>query len=106
MLPYFAVMAVLATYGIHRYALVYNFYKYRRNIPGPPPQVASWSKVTVQLPIYNERYVTERLVEAVSQFDYPRELLQIQLLDDSTDETKVIARDCVERYCALGVPVE
>ncbi len=106
MLPYFAVMAVLATYGIHRYALVYNFYKYRRNVPGPPPQVTSWPKVTVQLPIYNERYVTERLVEAVSQFDYPSELLQIQLLDDSTDETKVIARDCVERYCALGVPIE
>jgi cellulose synthase/poly-beta-1,6-N-acetylglucosamine synthase-like glycosyltransferase len=106
MLPYFGVMAVLATYGIHRYALVYNFYKYRRNVPGPPPHVTSWPKVTVQLPIYNERYVTERLVEAVAQFDYPRELLQIQLLDDSTDETKVIARDCVERYRALGVPVE
>jgi len=106
MLPYFAVMVVLAIYGIHRYALVYNFYKYRRNVAGPPPEIASWPKVTVQLPIYNERYVTERLVEAVAQFDYPRELLQIQVLDDSTDETKTIARHCVERYRALGVPVE
>ncbi len=106
MLPYFAVMVVLAMYGIHRYALVYNFFKYRRNVPGPPPEIENWPRVTVQLPIYNERYVTERLVEAVAQFDYPRELLQIQVLDDSTDETQVIARDCVERYRALGVPVE
>ena len=106
MLPYFAVMVVLATYGIHRYFLVYNFYKHRRNVPGPPPQIAVWPKVTVQLPIYNERYVTERLVEAAAQFDYPRELLQVQVLDDSTDETQAIARDCVERYHALGVPVE
>ena len=106
MLPYFAVMVVLATYGIHRYALVYNFYKYRRNVPGPPPEIASWPKVTVQLPIYNERYVTERLVEAIAQFDYPRELLQIQVLDDSTDDTQLIARECVERYRCLGVPVE
>ena len=106
MVPYFAVMVVLATYGIHRYALVYNFYKHRCNVPGPPPEIAVWPNVTVQLPIYNERYVTERLVEAVAQFDYPRELLQIQVLDDSTDETQAIARDCVERYHALGVPVE
>src|SRR5271170_5805956 len=53
MLPYFLVMVVLATSGIHRYALVYNFYKNRRNVPGPPPNVTSWPKVTVQLPIYN-----------------------------------------------------
>ena len=106
MLPYFAVMVVLAMYGIHRYALVYNYFKYRRNVPGPPPEISMWPKVTVQLPIYNERYVTERLVEAVAQFDYPRELLQIQVLDDSTDETQVIAQDCVERYRTLGVPVE
>jgi cellulose synthase/poly-beta-1,6-N-acetylglucosamine synthase-like glycosyltransferase len=106
MLPYFLVMVVLATYGIHRYFLVYNFYKNRKNIPGPPPEITEWPKVTVQLPIYNERYVTERLVEAAAQFDYPRELLQIQLLDDSTDETQAIAADCVERQRALGVPIE
>ncbi len=106
MLPYFLVMVVLATYGIHRYVLVYNFYKNRKNVPGPAPEITAWPKVTVQLPIYNERYVTERLVEAVAQFDYPRELLQIQVLDDSTDETTAIARNCVERYHALGVPIE
>jgi cellulose synthase/poly-beta-1,6-N-acetylglucosamine synthase-like glycosyltransferase len=106
MLPYFAVMVILAMYGIHRYTLVYNYYKYRNNVPGPPPEMASWPRVTVQLPIYNELYVTERLVETVAQFDYPRELLQIQVLDDSTDDTKTIARDCIERFRALGVPIE
>jgi len=72
MLPYFFVMAILAMYGIHRYALVYHYFKNRRNVPGPPPPVTEWPRVTVQLPIYNERYVIERLVEAIAQFDYPR----------------------------------
>lgn len=105
MLPYFFVMTILAAYGIHRYALVYNYYKNRNKVAGPPPEISSWPKVTVQLPIYNERYVIERLVEAVAQFDYPRELIEIQVLDDSTDETQEVARNCVERYQALGLPV-
>ena len=104
MVPYFFVMIILAAYGIHRYALVYNYYKNRKNVAGPPPEIAAWPKVTVQLPIYNERYVIERLVEAVSQFDYPHDLLEIQVLDDSTDQTQQIARDCVDRYRALGLP--
>jgi cellulose synthase/poly-beta-1,6-N-acetylglucosamine synthase-like glycosyltransferase len=105
MLPYFFVMIILAAYGIHRYALVYNYYKNRKRVAGPPPEIATWPKVAVQLPIYNERYVIERLVEAVSQFDYPHELLEIQVLDDSTDQTQQIARDCVDRYRALGLPI-
>lgn len=106
MLPYFFVMTVLACYGIHRYALVYKYFKYRKNAAGPAPEVKEWPRVTVQLPIYNERYVIDRLVESVAAFDYPRELLDVQVLDDSTDETKVVARDCVERYRQLGVPIE
>src|SRR3984893_4416892 len=105
MLPYFLVMVILAMYGIHRYALVYNYFKNRRNAAGALPVITVWPKVTVQLPIYNERYVIERLIEAVAQFDYPRELLEIQVLDDSTDETQVVARNCVERYQDLGVSI-
>ena len=66
------------------------------------PPVTEWPRVTIQLPIYNERYVIERLVEAVSRFDYPRELLEIQVLDDSTDETQQVARACVERHSRAG----
>jgi cellulose synthase/poly-beta-1,6-N-acetylglucosamine synthase-like glycosyltransferase len=104
-IPYFIVLVVLALYGMHRYVMVYNFYKYRQNVPGPPPPVTEWPRVTVQLPIFNERYVIERLVEAVSHFDYPPELLDVQVLDDSTDETCAIARACVERFQALGMPI-
>ena len=105
MIPYFFVMTVLAVYGIHRYALVFNYYKNRKHVAGPPPEISVWPRVTVQLPIYNEKYVIERLVEAVAAFDYPRELLDIQVLDDSTDETQEVAANCVERYRRLGVPV-
>jgi cellulose synthase/poly-beta-1,6-N-acetylglucosamine synthase-like glycosyltransferase len=105
MLPYFFVMVVLSVYGIHRYALVYNFFKNRKNVAPQPPEITEWPKVTVQLPIYNERYVIERLIDAVAQFDYPRELLDIQVLDDSTDQTRQVAHDCVERHRALGVPI-
>jgi cellulose synthase/poly-beta-1,6-N-acetylglucosamine synthase-like glycosyltransferase len=105
MIPYFIVLLILAMYGLHRYVLVYYFFKYRKNIPGPPPEVKEWPRVTVQLPIFNERYVIERLVEAISKFDYPRELLDVQVLDDSIDETQEVARACVERFQALGMPI-
>ncbi len=105
MTPYFVVMIILAMYGIHRYVLVYNFFKNRKRIAPPPPEISEWPRVTVQLPIYNERYVIERLVDVVAQFDYPRELLDIQVLDDSTDETQEVARNCVERYQQLGLPI-
>jgi cellulose synthase/poly-beta-1,6-N-acetylglucosamine synthase-like glycosyltransferase len=105
MLPYFVVMAILAMYGLHRYQLVYNFFKHRQNAAGPPPEITEWPKVTVQLPIYNERYVIERLVEAISKFDYPAGLLQIQVLDDSTDETVSVASACVDRYREAGLNI-
>jgi len=106
MIPYFVVLVILAAFGLHRYWLVYSYFKNRRNVPSEPPPVKRWPRVTVQLPIYNERYVIERLIEAVSRFDYPRELLDIQVLDDSTDETQEVAGACVERYQALGVPIQ
>jgi cellulose synthase/poly-beta-1,6-N-acetylglucosamine synthase-like glycosyltransferase len=102
---YFVVLGVLAMYGLHRYWLVYWYFRYRRNVPGPPPAVERWPKVTIQLPLYNERYVAARLLEAVARLDYPRELLQVQVLDDSTDETGDIARACVERHRVFGLNI-
>jgi cellulose synthase/poly-beta-1,6-N-acetylglucosamine synthase-like glycosyltransferase len=104
-LPYFVVLTILAAYGLHRYWLVYSYVKYRDNLPPSPPEPAEWPRVTVQLPIFNERYVIEGLIEAVSRFDYPLEKLEIQLLDDSTDETQQVARACVERHQALGTHI-
>src|SRR5712692_912878 len=105
MIPYFIVLLVLAVYGLHRYWLVYDYFAYSKNVPPAPPPVAQWPRVTVQLPIFNERYVIERLVEAVSRFDYAPELLDVQVLDDSTDETCEVARACVDRHSAQGMPV-
>ena len=105
MVPYFIVLFVLAIYGLHRYWLVYDYYKYAKNVPGPPPETTSWPRVTIQLPIFNERYVIERLVEAISRFDYPRELLDVQVLDDSTDETQQVAGMVVDRFAAQGMPI-
>ena len=105
MIPYFIILIILAGYGLHRYWLVYDYYKYRKNVPGPPPPVHEWPRVTIQLPIFNERYVIERLVEAISRFDYPHELLDVQVLDDSTDETCEVAKACVDRHAAAGMPI-
>jgi cellulose synthase/poly-beta-1,6-N-acetylglucosamine synthase-like glycosyltransferase len=100
-----AATAMLTVYGLHRGWLVCCYISNRRNAPRRPPDPSEWPTVTIQLPIYNERYVIERLVDAVAKFDYPRELLDIQVLDDSTDETQEVARACVERHRALGLPI-
>jgi cellulose synthase/poly-beta-1,6-N-acetylglucosamine synthase-like glycosyltransferase len=106
LLPYFLVMIVLAIYGVHRYTMVYLYYKYRKNYnPNPPRQFDSLPRVTVQLPIYNEQFVIDRLIEAVCAMEYPSEKLEIQVLDDSTDETTAVAAGIVERYAALGHPI-
>ncbi len=62
-------------------------------------------KVTVQLPIYNEMYVADRLIDAVCQLKYPRELLEVQVLDDSTDETRIVAERAVMRNAAAGIDI-
>lgn len=69
-----------------------------------PP--ASWPAVTVQLPIYNEQYVVERLIRAVAALDYPRDLLEIQVLDDSTDETVQLIAGQVEHFQQEGINIE
>jgi cellulose synthase/poly-beta-1,6-N-acetylglucosamine synthase-like glycosyltransferase len=106
LIPYFAVMIVLAIYGVHRYTLVYLYYKHKKNYnPDPPKQFAELPCITVQLPIYNEQFVVDRLLEAICAMQYPADKLEIQLLDDSTDETQQVAADIVERYAALGHPI-
>src|SRR5678816_1928972 len=84
---YFFVLSILAIYGWHRYYLVYLYMKNRGTAPIAPPPLAELPRVTIQLPIYNEMYVADRLIDAVCEIDYPHELLEIQVLDDSTDET-------------------
>ena len=87
---YFFVVIVLAIYGWHRYYLVYLYMRNKDKEPKAGPPLDPLPVVTIQLPLYNEMYVAERLIEAVCRIDYPRELLEIQVLDDSTDETTSI----------------
>jgi cellulose synthase/poly-beta-1,6-N-acetylglucosamine synthase-like glycosyltransferase len=106
LVPYFAVMIVLAFYGVHRYTMCYLYFKYKQNYnPNPPEHFAELPQVTVQLPIYNEQFVIDRLIEAVCAMEYPADKLEIQVLDDSTDETQQVAAGIVERYAALGHPI-
>jgi len=106
LIPYFIVLVLLAGYGMHRYVLVYLYYKHKKNrTTEPAAYFEDLPRLTVQLPIFNEQYVVERLLEAVCKLKYPREKLDIQVLDDSTDETIEVARNLVERYAALGNPI-
>src|SRR3954470_14567254 len=75
-------------------------------LPFPNGTLDSLPPVTIQLPIYNEMYVADRLIDAVCQLDYPRELLEIQVLDDSTDETQNVAERAVRRNAAQGIDIK
>ncbi|MFP2962974.1 cellulose synthase family protein [Myxococcus sp. 1LA] len=99
---YFSLLCVLGVYGSHRYRMAFLYYRHKFKLPTPKGALKTLPKVTIQLPIFNEMYVVERLVESVCRIDYPRDLFEIQVLDDSTDETCGIARACVERMRQKG----
>ncbi len=106
---YFLALGILALFGWHRYRLTYLFLRHRhdrpRGIP-TPESLSDWPTVTVQLPLYNEKYVVQRLLEAVMALDYPRDRLQIQVLDDSTDETVTLAKRVVDDFFQKGFSIE
>src|SRR5436190_20869872 len=94
---YLSVLIGLSAYGVHGYFIIYLYLKNRKRAPVPARYFERLPKVTMQLPIFNEVYVAERLLRSVSELDYPRELLQIQVLDDSTDDTREITASCAEK---------
>jgi cellulose synthase/poly-beta-1,6-N-acetylglucosamine synthase-like glycosyltransferase len=103
---YLSVLIGLSGYGLHRYFIVYLFLKNRRRAPQPLARFEQLPVVTVQLPLFNEIYVVERLLKSVSELVYPRDRLQIQVLDDSTDETRSLTNSCVARLRERGFDVE
>src|ERR1700716_1634633 len=103
---YLGVLFGLSAYGIHRYCIIYLFLKNRKREPVPLSRFEQLPKVTMQLPIFNEIYVVERLLRSVSELDYPRDLLQIQVLDDSTDDTRDITFSCAEELRQRGFDVD
>jgi len=107
LIPYFAILVILSCYGCHRYEMIRRYLKHKKEIPTESAvKFTRLPKVTIQLPLYNERYVVERLIEQVSKMDYPKDLLQIQVLDDSTDDTHPFTEALVREYQAAGVPIE
>ena len=103
---YLSVLLGLSAYGIHRYFIIYLFLKHRKRAPQPASQFDDLPMVTMQLPIYNEMYVVERLLKSVSELDYPSDRLHIQVLDDSTDDTREMTASCVKQLKERGLDVE
>jgi cellulose synthase/poly-beta-1,6-N-acetylglucosamine synthase-like glycosyltransferase len=99
---YFIVVLVLSAYGIHRYSIIYLYFKNRHRKPAARSKFDTLPVVTVQLPIYNEIHVVERLLKAISELDYPREKIEIQVLDDSTDGTRELTERTVANLQARG----
>src|SRR5580658_8388705 len=107
LIPYFGILGVLSIYGLHRFETIRTYFKHRKNAVGDPPShFEKLPRVTIQLPLYNERYVLERLIDEVVKVEYPRGLLQIQVLDDSTDDTHQFADALCEKYRNMGHPIE
>lgn len=103
---YVLVLLGLSGYGMHRLGIVYLYLKHSRKKPEPLRQFEDLPLVTVQLPIFNELHVVDRLLDSVAALDYPQDKLQIQVLDDSIDETTEICREGVARLRARGFDAE
>ncbi len=108
-LVYILDIIALFYFGVHCYAMVHLFLKHRKRCEINPTELSAlqkkmgaWPKVTIQLPMYNEFYVVERLIDATCQIDYPKNKLEIQVLDDSTDETRALALSKVQEYRKKG----
>ena len=107
LIVYFAILGTLAVYGSYRIKQVIDFWRYRKFVPQPSARYseAELPHITVQLPLFNELYVVDRLLKAITAIDYPREKLEIQVLDDSTDETVKVAEGVVAKYAAEGFDI-
>ncbi|HKV50461.1 MAG TPA: glycosyltransferase [Gemmatimonadaceae bacterium] len=103
---YAAALFVLSLFSLNRYVMISLFRRYRGHPRVRPPEPSPMPRVTVQLPVFNELFVAERLIRSACALDYPRHLLQVQVLDDSTDETLILTRRLVRQYRAKGFQIE
>ncbi len=106
LVPYFLLLGILAIYGAHRFIVIRGYLKSRDKVPHTPPsRFEQLPRVTIQLPLFNERNVVDQLMEGILKVRYPRELLEIQVLDDSTDDTHPYTEALCARLKAEGHPV-
>ena len=106
LIAYCGIVAVLSLYGLHRYHMMRLFFRYRHASPPPAALFEELPGITVQLPLYNEYHVIDRLLEAVNALDYPRDRLEVQVLDDSEDETASRAQLISKRLAAEGLDIQ
>lgn len=103
---YFISLSILMIFGCHGFVMLYYYWKYSHQHPEQNKNMVYDKMVTIQLPLYNELYVIERLINAVCEIDYPKEYLEIQVLDDSTDETVQIVEKIVTEKQKLGFDIK
>lgn len=105
LIGYFVSLSILFVFGLHGFVMMYYHRKYGHKNPVPDADFKSDKHVTIQLPLYNEMYVIERLIDSVCEIDYPKDKMEIQVLDDSTDETTSIVAKAVEAKQKLGFDI-
>ena len=104
---YIICLAVLTIYALGTVYIIYSYLKhFGKDVPCPPMREDEWPKVTVQLPLYNERYVARRIIDAVASLDYPHDRLHIQVLDDSTDDTTDLISGRIAQLKAEGLRID
>lgn len=105
LIGYFVSLSILFLFGLHGFVMMYYHRKYGHKNPVPDSEFKPDKLVTIQLPLYNEMYVIERLIDSVCEIDYPKDKMEIQVLDDSTDETTAIVAKAVEEKKKLGFDI-
>ena len=103
---YFISLTILFIFGSSGFVMIYYYMKHRKNVPERPEPISTYPCVTIQLPLYNEFYVIERLIDATCKMNYPKDQLEIQVLDDSTDETVAVVARRVEHFQQLGFDIK
>jgi len=103
---YVTILIMVASYGFHRYILLYLYRKYKHNTYTPKKQFTELPRVTIQLPMFNEDTVAQRIINATCLIDYPLDKLEIQVLDDSTDHSADIAKAAVNDWAVKGYPIK
>ncbi len=102
---YFVALLILFVFGLHGFVMLFYHRKYKEVKHEPKPDFKCDAIVTIQLPLYNELYVVERLIDTICKIDYPKDKFEIQVLDDSTDETVSIAARVVEEKRKEGIDI-
>lgn len=105
LIAYITSLSILFIFGLHGFIMIYYYLKYKDKKRPAVQSLDEFPVVTVQLPVYNERYVVGRLIDASCAMIYPKDKLEIQVLDDSTDETVDVVAAHVEKYQKLGFDV-